>query len=100
MNFAQTKAEFRRRFILTLLAESPDYTMSDKLLRAAFVPTDFQASQVAGDLLFLQDADLVSLKEISDATETLIFARLTARGMDVATFKAAAAGVSRMDIGA
>lgn len=89
------KVKERRRFILMLLSNSSDYVASDTTLRGVFVETDFQVSQIAGDLQWLKDAGLVALKGVGDVT----MARLLPEGLDVVNHKRVAPGVSSKDIG-
>jgi len=99
MNLTQTKNEVRRRMVLKALAESPDYMMSDELLRQLYAAGNFQVAQVGADLSWLADAELIVLKEISDMGESVRLARLTPRGLDVAQSRAVVPGVAKLDIG-
>ncbi len=89
------KVKERRRFILMLLADSPDYVASDATIRGVFNETDFQISQVEGDLHWLKEAQLISLKEV----DGLLFARLLPMGLDVVNHRRVVPGVSSRDIG-
>ena len=99
MNYAdmvnEQKVEERRRFILMLLSGSTDYVASDKTLRSVFDKTDFQVSQVAGDLQWLKDAGVIALKAVDGVT----LARLLPAGLDVVRHKRLVPGISNQDIG-
>lgn len=86
-------AEDRRRLILALLAQSPQYRASGQLLLAALPGFGHAVSEarLAADLAWLQDSGLI----FAEPTAGVVIARLSARGIDVAEDRARADGVAR-----
>jgi Fe2+ or Zn2+ uptake regulation protein len=93
MTLAHRIAENRRLCILKTLEELPDYRANESLLHQMVEEFAFSASrdQVRGDLSWLAEQCLVELSEIAG----VMIARITARGVDVATGRAAVPGVKR-----
>ncbi|RIK92475.1 MAG: hypothetical protein DCC73_11875 [Proteobacteria bacterium] len=87
----------RRLCILTLLSETPDYRLNHKILATAV--SALMAPRVSGDVI---QADLAWLKDVglvqieTDISWPVI-ARLTPRGLDVATGATVVPGVKRPD---
>lgn len=89
MSFADLAAADRRLLILLALAEAPGYTLPARLLQAFMGGKGQRASadQVRGDLAWLEEQGLLSLK--SDVPT------LSLRGIDVAADRARCPGVAR-----
>lgn len=91
--FADTVRAARRLELLRLLAEAPRYEANQHLLYSALpsrgIPSN--ADQVAIELAWLAEQDLVILSEIG----IIRLARITQRGIDVAKGLAIVPGVKR-----
>lgn len=92
-SFAQTLAEDRRLCLLKLLEQAPGYEANGYLLQAALPQFGHESSldAVKGDLAWLAEQQLVSVKELGGVT----IATLTQRGADVADGRAVVPGVKK-----
>lgn len=83
-DFAALLAEDRRLIILRALAEDHDYALNDFILKRALASLGHQVSRdmLRGDLSWLKDARLITLREMDNGA--IWVARATEDGIDVA----------------
>lgn len=93
-SLAEIQAEHRRRAILCVLAEDANYETNAEILCAALDAVGLTASrdQVVSDLAWLQEQGLVITTTPSGS---LVLAKLTDRGLDVAQCRASVPGIAR-----
>ncbi|MFN7308577.1 MAG: ArsR family transcriptional regulator [Acetobacteraceae bacterium] len=82
--FAALLAEDRRLIILRALAEDHDYALNDFVLKRALASLGHEVSRdmLRGDLTWLKDQRLITLRELDDGG--IWVARATEDGIDVA----------------
>ncbi|MGE4406056.1 ArsR family transcriptional regulator [Pseudomonas sp.] len=92
-NFADLVASDIRLVILRALAEDPGYSMNDSVLQSVLAVFGHCISRdrVRTELRWLQEQNLVTIQEVT----TVLVARLTSRGADVASGAARVDGVKR-----
>ncbi len=93
MNYATHLAEDRRLVILKLLAQTPQYSINEYVLRTALGTFGHAVSQdrLRADLAWLAEQELLKVETIA----TLQVATLSQRGLDVAEGRATVPGVKR-----
>lgn len=93
MTLAARIAENRRLCMLKTLEELPDYRANESLLHQMVEEFAFSATrdQIRGDLAWLGEQCLVDLSDIAG----VMIAKITGRGLDVATGRASVPGVKR-----
>lgn len=93
MSLVDIQRADRRLLMLRALAEDPDYTLSDIVLRALLAEFghDVALDTVRDDLIWLQRRNLATLSEAGQA----VVARVTARGVDAAAGRLRIEGVRR-----
>jgi hypothetical protein len=93
MNFAERRTEDRRLVILRLLENTPGYEAGESMLHIALMDFGHEVSrdQVRSDLAWLEEQGLVRSNQIA----SVMIARATQRGIDVAQGRATAPGVKR-----
>lgn len=93
MSFAEILASEQRRVILDALAQDPDYAHNEDILAAAleYLGHSVSADKLRTELAWLAEQGLVELQEHG----TVIIARLTRRGEDVALGRTVVPGVRR-----
>lgn len=93
MTLAHRIAENRRLCILKTLEELPDYRANESLLHQMVEEFAFTASrdQIRSDLAWLAEQALIESSELAG----VMLAKITARGLDVATGRAVVPGVKR-----
>jgi hypothetical protein len=90
-SYQQTLIEARRRAVLDILAEAPDFEEGETLIALVLQSDKHSGSMAAADLAWLESAGLVTRA----STGGLIRARLTPLGVDVAAGLARVPGVGR-----
>lgn len=97
MSFANFLREDQRLVILRILNELPGYTSNSSVIYGALTRYGHNPSrdQVKTELRWLEDQGLVTVDDI----DTVLVARLTERGADVATGRATVPGVKRPGAG-
>lgn len=92
-HFAELKTADLRLVVLRLLSEDAGYATNDSILREALCGFGHTVSRdrVKTELRWLEEQGLVTLQEIA----TVLIARLTSRGHDVAEGRARVDGVKR-----
>ncbi|WP_028574348.1 VpaChn25_0724 family phage protein [Desulfonatronovibrio hydrogenovorans] len=90
MGYQETITKNRRLEILRLLAETPGYEAGQGMIYQA-LPVAGSFDQVAGDLDWLEEQQLVKISSPGGYR----IARITQRGLDVATGKSRVTGVAR-----
>lgn len=98
MSFADFLREDQRLVMLRFLAEMPSYSSNSSVIYQALTRYGHAPSrdQVKTELRWLEDQGLLRLDDI----ETVLVARLTERGADVAAGRAIVPGVKRPGAGA
>ena len=93
MSLVDIKRADRRLIMLRALAEEPDYSLSDIVLRGLLAEFghDVPLDSVRGDLSWLETRDLVTLGEAGSA----VVATITNKGVDVAKGRVRVEGVRR-----
>lgn len=83
-SFAALLAEDRRLIILRALAEDHDYSLNDFVLKRALASLGHEVSRdmLRGDLTWLKDQRLITLRELDDGA--IWVARATEDGIDIA----------------
>ena len=92
-SYAESVARHARITALKLLAEAPEYTLNESMLRelmAGFAVT-YSRDQVAGLLAWLDEQGLATVEDAGG----LRIAKITSRGEDVAAGRAKHPGVKR-----
>ena len=97
MNFDSFLREDQRLVILRILSEMPGYSSNSSVLYAALTQFGHTPSrdQIKSELRWLEEQGLVTVEDI----ETVLVARLTERGADVAVGRAVTPGVKRPSAG-
>lgn len=93
--FAEILSQDRRRAILCLLNEAPDYAANDSVLHAAMQEIGHHCSRdaVRTELSWLKEQGLVTTEEMLGGK--VLVATLTERGGDVQAGRATVPGVKR-----
>lgn len=93
MSFAHHLAEDRRLRILQLLQDAAGYSSNDSLLLAALEGFGHRIGHdlLRGDLAWLEEQGLATVEDLAG----IVVAKLTERGLDVATGRARHPGVKR-----
>lgn len=93
MSYQQIVTEDRRLVILKILQESDHYSTNEHLLRSVLhsFGHNIGRDKLRTELSWLQEQNLVSVDTVSDVQ----IAKLTGRGIDVATGSSVVPGVKR-----
>lgn len=97
MNFDSFLREDQRLVILRILSEMPGYSSNSSVLYTALTQYGHTPSRdrIKSELRWLEEQGLVTVEDI----ETVLVARLTERGADVAVGRAVTPGVKRPGAG-
>ncbi len=97
MALSRIMQEDRRLCVLRFLSEDRDYTLNDSLIRDALGVIGHAVARdvVRGDLAWLDEQGLVTLRKEVFGQKDVLIATLTERGQDVAAGRAVVPGVKR-----
>lgn len=97
MSFADFLREDQRLVMLRFLSEMPSYSSNSSVIYQALTRYGHAPSrdQIKSELRWLEEQGLVTVEDI----ETVLVARLTERGSDVAAGRAIVPGVKRPGAG-
>lgn len=93
MSYSETVQRHARIAILRYLAEQPDYSLNDSMVRELLgqLAIAYTRDQVRAELAWLAEQGLVTIEELRD----LQIAKITERGDDVAKGRATVPGIKR-----
>lgn len=93
MSFNQVLTEAIRLAILQLLEQDPDYSQNEHVMQTVLASLGYNLSgdRVRTEIRWLEEQQLVSTSEIG----SLLVARITGRGVDVALGRSRVDGIAR-----
>lgn len=93
MKFAQQESEHQRRVILGLLEKDPDYSHNEVVIKSALksVGHHISTDKLRGQLAWLEEQGLITVERVIETD----VARLTERGLDVASGASSFPGIAR-----